>query len=763
MRYEHTKLSGLCVSLFWFLVLNVFLLNGLEGAVATGERYTLQRLKGSIVLDGMSTEPAWQEIRPLPLTVQTPTFGKPPSEKTEILAAYDDHYIYLAGRLYDSNPKGIQGTSKKRDDLGAGNDWFGMVLDTFNDKENALAFFTTPQGIRTDMSVFNDAEGDFPINLSWNTFWDVKVVTNNEGWFAEMRIPLSSLRFQDKNGEVVMGLTAWRWIARKQETMIFPAIPPDAGMWSPFKPSRTQEIVLTGIKSRKALYVAPYILGGHSTTHDLNPEETAYLRDNDPAFEAGLDIKYSLSSNLTLDVTLNTDFAQVEADDEQVNLTRFSLFFPEKRLFFQERSGIFDFSLGGDNRLFYSRRIGLYEEQPIRIFGGVRLVGRMGGWDIGFLNMQTARTEVENEDGEMEMLPTQNFGVLRIRRRVFNPYSYIGALVTTIIGGDGSYNLSYGLDGIFRVTGDNYLTVNWAQTFDSDAENKAISMEPSRIRLNWERRGLKGLLYSFDFSRSGAAYDPAMGFQSREDYTRFGINAGYGWLPGESSKLMNLIAGFDGFMVLANQDQVVESAELGAGTFLITKSGLVRYLTLKVFHEGVDEAFSFDEEEEDEDNPDVPIGEYTFWGVEGGVNTPQTRRFSVESNFYAGTFYDGRRYSITLSPRWNISSSLEFTGTYQFNHIRFPDRDKTLNSHIARLRTQVMFNPSLSVSGFIQYNSIAHTVTSNLRLRYNPREGNDLYLVYNEGLNTGRYRETPVLPATDNRTIMLKYTYTFKF
>lgn len=729
------------------------------------ERYILQRLSGSIVLDGMSTEPAWQEIRPLPLITQTPIFGKPPSEKTVVLAAYDDHYLYLAGRLYDSEPSGIQGTSKRRDDLGPGNDWFGLVLDTFNDKENALAFFTTPQGIRTDMSVFNDAEGDFPINLSWNTYWDVKVVTNNQGWFVEMRIPLNSLRFQDKDGEVVMGLTIWRWIARKQETMIFPAIPPDAGMWSPFKPSLSQEIVLTGVKSHRALYVAPYVLIGHSATYDLNTDETAYLRENDPAFEAGLDVKYSLSSNLTLDITLNTDFAQVEADDEQVNLTRFSLFFPEKRLFFQERSGIFDFSLGEENRLFYSRRIGLYEDQPIRIFGGIRLVGRIGGWDIGFLNMQTARTEVEDEDGEIDMLPTQNFGVLRIRRRVFNPYSYIGALVTSIIGGDGTYNIAYAIDGIFRVSGDNYLTMNWAQTFDSDTENKPLSLEPARIRLNWERRGLKGFLYSMDFSRTGAAYDPQMGFQSREDYTQFKLNAGYGWLPGESSKMMNVISNIGGFVAIANEDSMVESAELAWGVFLITKSGLTRYIELKLSHEGVDESFSFDDDDDDEDeeDPDVPIGNYSFWGIEGGLTTPQTRKFSLESSFYAGTFYDGRRYSVTLSPRWNISSSLEFSGTYQFNHIQFPDRQKTINSHIARLRTQVMFNANLSVSGFLQYNSFAHTVISNIRMRYNPHEGNDLYLVYNEGLNTSRYRETPFLPATDNRTIMLKYTYTFKF
>jgi hypothetical protein len=745
--------------------LYLFLITGIEGATTSGERYTLTRLKAPVTLDGLSNEPAWQAVRPFPLVTQIPDFGKQASEKTEILAAYDDQYLYIAGRMYDSNPAGIQGTSKKRDDLGPGNDWFGVVLDTFNDKENALGFFTTPMGIRTDMSVFNDAVGEFPINLSWNTFWDVKVVVNGEGWFVEMRIPFSSLRFQDKNGDVVMGLTTWRWIARKYEAVIFPAIHPDSGEWGSFKPSRAREIVLSGIKSRKAFYVAPYILGGYSRTADLNPEETAYLPDNDPAFEAGLDVKYSLSSNLTLDLTVNTDFAQVEADDEQVNLTRFSLFFPEKRLFFQERSGIFDFSLGGNNRLFYSRRIGLYEEQPIRIFGGVRLVGRMGAWDVGFLSMQTARGEVENEDGEMETLPSQNFGVLRIRRRVFNPYSYIGALVTSKIGSNGAYNIAYAIDGIFRLFGDDYLTVNWAQTFETGAQNNPLSLEPTRIRLNWERRNAKGFIYNFDMSRSGEAYDPEMGFQSRENYTRFGARAGYGWLPGESSALLNRTIGMDGFIAISNENRAIESAELGAGAFFIRKSGYITYMMVKGFHEFVDEGFSFneDENEDDEEDPDVPVGKYSFYGVEAGFVTPQTRPFSIESNLYGGTFYDGRRFSVTLSPRWNISAGLEISGTYQLNHIRFPDRGKTLNTHIARLRTLMMFNTTLSVSAFVQYNSTANTISSNIRLRYNPREGNDLYLVYNEGVNTHRFREIPVLPVTDNRTIMLKYTYTFKF
>lgn len=722
------------------------------------ESYVLQQINGDVKLDGLSDESAWKDVQPLPVIMHIPHLGKEPTEKTEILVAYDNEFLYVAGRLFEKDPKKILATSRQRDAFGPGNDWFGIIIDTFNDKENALAFFTTPMGLRLDMTVFNDAQGDFPLNLSWNTFWDVAVVRNKQGWFVEMRIPFTSLRFQDREGRVVMGLMTWRYISHKNELITFPKIPNDRGPWGVFMPSLTKEIVLTGIQSRKALYVAPYVLGGYSRSAELNTPETAYEQINDPEFEAGLDIKYGLSSNLTLDITVNTDFAQVEADDQQVNLTRFSLFFPEKRLFFQERSGIFDFNLGGANRLFYSRQIGIYDDQTVRIYGGARLVGRLGSWDLGLMTMQTAAREDQ---------PAENFGILRLRRRIFNPYSYIGAMVNSRIGTNGTYNIAYGLDGIFRLFGDDYLVLNWAQTFENDADTKLFSLEPSQIRVDWERRNSRGLYYQLEYSRAGSGFNPEMGFMEREDYTRLGSRIGYGWFPGEKSKLQQHTVFLNGFMFLSNRDQLTESAEIGAGYELITKSGYYGRFSCKYVYENVTEGFSFVEEDDDEEepdpDPDVPVGQYNFYGLEAILNTPMNKRFSLESNLYAGTFYDGWGVSMTLSPRWNISSWLELSGTYQFNGYRFPDRDKRFITHIARLRVLNTWSIKFSTSAFIQYNSAIDAVIANLRFRYNPCEGNDLYLVYNEELNTNRFREVPVLPVTNNRTIMLKYTYTFRF
>lgn len=713
-------------------------------------RCVLPRIKGPVKLDGLSNEPAWQGIKSLPMVMHAPVFRGELSERTEVLVAYDDEYLYAAGRCFDSEPEKILAYSKKRDSMSPTNEWFGLVIDSFNDKENAMGFFTTPAGLRMDLTVYNDAQGDMinpPLNLSWNTFWDVAVERNGDGWFVEMRIPFSSLRFQDKDDQVIMGLTVWRWIARKNETAIFPAVSRKWGGLSAWKPSQTQEVVFQGLRSRKPLYVAPYILGGYGHTAELNEAETAYLRSNDPVLEAGLDIKYGITSNLTLDITLNTDFAQVEADDEQINLTRFSLFFPEKRLFFQERSSTFDFNLGVDDRLFYSRSIGLHDEKPVRIYGGIRAVGRLGSWDLGFLSMQTAA---------IEELPSENFTVLRLRRRVFNPYSYVGGIITSRLGTDGTFNTAYGLDGIIRLFGDDYLTFNWAQTFETGEKNNPASLDQARIDVNWEKRTMEGFGYNLSYSRSGPTFNPGMGFLMREDFTRFGSQVFYGWGQKKNSPFVQHQANLSGSIFLRNKDGSVESADFGPGWSFEMKSGYFGGIAAKFYREDVEEAFSLS------DDVEVPIGGYTYYGLEGFLGLPLAWRLRSEFEVKAGSFYDGKWLSVTATPMWSISSSLEMSAMYQLNLIDFPQRSLSLTAHIGRLRLLTMLSTKFSASAFIQYNSIDNIIVANFHMRYNPREGNDLYLVYNEGINTDRFREIPHRPYCDNRTIMIKYTHTFR-
>jgi hypothetical protein len=706
------------------------------------EPLVIPRLTGPIELDGLSDEAAWEAIAPLPATMQTPTFGQAPSERTEFRVAYDDDYLYASGRLYDSDPGGIQAASLKRDDGSFSNDWFVVQFDTFRDRETALGFGTNPAGIRTDVVFAND--GQSSPNFNWNTFWDSAVRQTDEGWFAEIRIPLSSLRFQERDGQVVMGMSLWRRIARKNEMITYPAIPPRWGMLSVAKASQMQEIVLEGIRRRRPVYATPYLLGGVGRSHALNTGKTAYDPAAQNTREAGLDLKYGLTSNLTLDLTYNTDFAQVEADDQQVNLTRFSLFFPEKRLFFQERGSVFDFSTGQSDRLFYSRRIGLTSGRQVPIHGGARLVGRVGAWDVGVLNMQTA---------ELDGIASENFGVARARRQVLNQNSYVGGILTRR-SGSGDTDVVYGLDGLFRVFGQDYLTLNWSQSSAGGESDRAGAMDRALMRARWERRGIDGLTYAFDASRVGDVFDPSMGFLLRHDYTRLGDQIAYGWRAGKSSPLLRQMVALKGFAYRRNADGSTESAEIGPEWLIEAKSGHTVTLKASTAYEDLEREFKL------AGQATVPLGSYSFQsaGIEYGA--PGGALLRSNAALEAGSFYDGWQATGSITPTWNVSRHLEVSGLYQMSHVSFPDRGQEFTAQVARLRTRVMLNTRFSVAGFVQYNSAVDAAYGNLRLRYNPREGDDLYLVYNAGVNTDRYGFAPVRPLLDNHVLMIKYSRT---
>ena len=715
------------------------------------EPIKIRRIKSPVVLDGLSNEPAWEGIESFPMLMRSPGFANEPSERTEILIGYDDDYLYVAGRLYDSEPSKIQATSFKRDDgWNWGTDHFGVIFDTFNDNENAVLFVTTPVGTRTDYSIKNDAEGksDKYANPSWNTFWDAVAELNNNGWFIEMRIPFSSLRFEERYGQTVMGFTAYRLIARKFEVTIFPLVPEKYGLMGGFKPSQSREILLEGINRKNPLYITPYLLGGLGQSNVLNEYETGYKRHDKFDHEAGLDVKYGLTNNLTLDVTLNPDFAQVEADDQMINLTRYSLFFPEKRLFFQERQGNFEFRFEDDDRLFYSRRIGLHEGNKVRIYGGARVVGRVGPWDVGFLNMQTEK---------FEDLLSENFNVLQLRKQInsINPNSYVGGMVTSRLGNKDSWNIAYGIDGIFRLFGDEYLNLKWAQSFEGDKKNQVASLASSKIYVNWNRRSNKGLGYSLSYSRSGDDFNPGIGYQRHDNYTRFGDRVHYGWFPGETSRIQNHQAFIEGFTFLRNDNGDVESSQIAIGWQFETITSSFGSIVLKQFKEDVKQLFSIS------DDADVPIGKYTFYGLGVDYRLLRKNPYNIKTNIEVGSFYDGRRILISLKPLANISAHLQLEGMYQINIVKFPDRNQQFTGHIGRLKVSAFLNNKLSLVSLAQYNSAIDRIITNIRFRYNPREGHDLYIVYDEGLNTYRDREIPELPLSSIRTLMLKYSYTF--
>jgi hypothetical protein len=546
-----------------------------------------------------------------------------------------------------------------------------------------------------------------------------------------------------------MGVIAYRFIARKNERHIFPAIAPNWNMGFA-KPSVAQDVVLEGVASQKPLYLTPYTLGGFNRTTESNDAETAYDRHDTFTRDVGLDLKYTLTNNLTLDATVNTDFAQVEADDEQVNLTRFSLFFPEKRQFFQERAGIFAFNFGPQDRLFHSRRIGLNDDgEAVRLLGGTRLVGRVGAWDVGLIDMQTGRSRD---------LPSENFGVLRLRRTVVNPYSFAGGMVTSRLGDDGSYNLAYGLDGSFRLAPDRYLTVKGAQTFEDDVIRPRgfDFLESGLFYVQWENRTRRGLGYNVNLTRSGGDYQPEVGFAQRSDFTALRGWWRYGLFPRASSSSKWMAPGMWGGVFVRNEDGTVESAEWDVWLYSEQKSGATINPWTALLYEDLREPLELT------DDVAIPAGRYTFFKVNGDYEMAPGRLLRADASLGGGTFYDGWQLTFEVAPTWNISRFLELGGAYERNRIRFPDRDRGFDAHIVRVRAQVALNTKVSANAFVQYNSAAALATTNLRFRYNFAEGNDLWIVYNEGLNTDRYRGVPTLPLTSDRTLLVKYTHTFR-
>ena len=711
-------------------------------------QWNVPKLSQEITFDGKPDEVAWNKIKPFPMITQQPSYGKLPAQKTDIRLTFDDQYIYLGASLYVDKPGMIKAVGKIRDFNSQSCDWIGIQLDTYNDNQNAFIFFTNPNGIRYDATLSNDgvAGSQEPLDVNWNTFWEVKTVIEDRAWFAEMKIPVSSLRFESKGGMTIMGFNVLRYLPSTNELYIFPDTPYDWGSYSHIKPSTYADGIFPDMAPRKPLYISPYLLNGIEFTNKLNNDGTAYISDQKFKLEPGLDIKYGINSNTTLDLTLNTDFAQVEADAQQFNLTRFSLVYPEKRKIFLERASVFDFGLGGPNTLFYSRKIGLYDGEPVRIYGGARLISSTNGWDIGFMDLQTAK---------YSDLPSENFGVFRAKKRVLNENSYAGGMLTSRVGIDGSYNIAYGLDAVLKLFGDEYLTVRWAQTFTEENKVEIASFHPTRILLDWTRRREKGFSYKLLYTYSGIDFDPGIGLEVFDDYYVYQAQLKYTIIPDEKSKLQNHGPSLVTYTVNDVRDNELLTYYLSSGWSFTSKKGWNGSTNITYNYESLSNDFELS------DSVSIPNGNYRFWDARVSLTTPWSKAFKFTCSLQTGQFYDGVRVSPSFSPTWNISNEMELGGTYTLDYLNFSDRKDQLTNHIFGIRGLYMIDTKLSFSGFVQYNTAIEQVISNLRFRYNPREGTDLYLVFNESRNTNLERETPKLPACFYRSIMLKYTYTF--
>ena len=307
--------------------------------------------------------------------------------------------------------------------------------------------------------------------------------------------------------------------------------------------------------------------------------------------------------------------------------------------------------------MFHSRRIGLHNGKTIRIIGGVRFVGRLGDWDIGFLDMQTEKSDE---------LPSENFGVLRIRKQIFNEFSSAGGMLTSRLGDDGSYNLAYGLDSKIRLFGDEYLKIKIAQTIEEELpDGKPFNfLDATTIRAIWERRRQEGLNYQLAVNRTGVDYNPGMGFSTRQNFTEFNWSVSHDWILDSKSMLRQVSPiQFFGFIAMRNDDKTIESAQFEYDTDFIWKSGAGLWADFEAYYDDLKEPLSFS------DNIKVPIGTYNYYNFEGGYYTGSGNLFRYNFNVGLGSFYDGWRTVLGGSATWNLSKHLELNFVYNVNFL----------------------------------------------------------------------------------------------
>lgn len=653
-------------------------------------------------LDGFLNDEAWKHAVPISNFTQRELHeGKPATERTEVRIVYDDHALYIGAWCYDSDPEGIVASAMKRDfDIDVEDD-FEVILDTYHDKRNGFLFVVNPNGARYDALVTDEGQS---VNSDWNGLWDARATITSEGWFAEIEIPFSTLRFPDHQ-EQVWGINFERNIRRKREQVLW------QGWLRNYELEKVSHAgTLTGLDNvhrGTSIEVKPYLLGGFENDTTARSSQT----------KAGLDIKYPLTQTLTLDVTTLTDFAQVEVDRAQINLTRFPLFYPEKRDFFLEGAGMFDTQFDDQPVLFYSRRIGISDStrEAIPILGGVRLVGKANQYNLGALTMQT-----EAAAGE----PTTNYTVARVKRDLFQQ-SYVGLIATNKQSSLG-YNRLWGIDGAWvrsDVFGSNTLIVGGAL---------AETIDPGVVSDNLAYRFFIDFPNDFIDHFIGVRvvqsnFDPQVGFLDRNNFHK------YSWTFRIRPRPHGIGMQYLEFKPVdvdyyTNGDGSVQSMNYEARLLgFQTNSGEYFEWNFQRFADAPNDSINFF-------GNVVPPSTYWWSRWELQFATNDSRQFSFFSLYSWGKFYSGKRQEIYFSPVIKLGGRFTASLDYKRNSVQFPASSFVTNEAGATL--EYSFSTKLDLSLLAQWNNEDNELSMNFRLHWIPKIGSDMYFVVNRGFDT---------------------------
>jgi hypothetical protein len=701
------------------------------------------RIDTPLTIDGLLDDAPYASTLPISDFVQLePHAGQPASERTEVWILFDRDHLYIAARCSDREPQRIVADDLRRDGRNIGqNDNLSVVLDTFHDRRNGYEFLVNAVGGMWD-GQFTD-ERDF--NRDWNTVWRSKSRLTDRGWTVETAIPFRSLRYR-ASGPQTWGINIRRTIKRKNEYAYLRQVPRISGPAGVLRVSSAA--TLAGLElppSSLNVEVKPYALGAVRADRVVDPSLA-----HDAVGDWGVDAKYSVTRSLVADFTYRTDFAQVEDDDQQVNLTRFNLFFPEKREFFLEGQGIFAFggvestprgspgnTAANTPVLFFSRRIGLENNRPVPIEAGGRLSGRVGRYSIGLLNIQT-------DDSPTAGSVSTNFSAFRLKTNILRR-SYIGLIGTrrSPATQTDDTNLTVGVDTGLSFYENLNLVGFYARTRSPGATGRQFSYR-ARLDYNADLLGIQ-----VEQLAVGSGFNPEVGFLRRRGFIET-----YGLLrlsrrPQGPSRIrkLSLESAFD---YITNDDRRLEDRQLRVAGRAELQNGDSTVLEADRNFEFVPEPFPIA-------GLTIPVGVYRYSTLRGTYTLGTQRRLAGDIVTAYGTFYDGHRTDVSYRGRLRLSPQFAIEPGVAVNWIDLPQRAVT--AKLVSARATYAFTPGIVASALIQYNSASATTSTNLRFRWEYAPGSDLYVVYNDSRDTLVERS----PRLIGRTFTVKLTRLLRF
>ncbi|MGH7702936.1 MAG: DUF5916 domain-containing protein [Gemmatimonadales bacterium] len=689
-----------------------------EAAPPAGAELRAAPVSVPVRLDGRLDEEAWAMIDSISdFRQREPREGEPATERTVLRLLYDRTALYVSFRCFDRDPTGIRARQLRRDADPEGDDFVTVLIDSYHDRRGAFLFGTNPNGVHYDLQL----EGVDNENLDWNGIWDVATTRDTLGWTAEFRIPFHTLRFHDSD-EVAFGFNARRYIRRKNEVLLWRSWGRAQGLYNLLEAGTLTG--LHGIRRGRDLELRPYLLGRTAAAERsiLPGGADSITLPGKTTAKAGLDARFAVTPTLTGDLTLNTDFAQVEVDRQVVNLTRFPVFFPEKREFFLESSGIFDFGRPQVVTPFYSRQIGLKSGEPVTILTGARLTGRAGRWVIGALGARTGDTDDANNV------------VVRAKHDLF-ARSYVGGIATLRSGPGVSgteWSGGFDLDLPLVVRGKNLQPSFWI----TGTRFPGVSGTPLAWRIATDFPNDRLDIFA-SLWRVESGYHPSLGFVRR---TGLKETTGHVDFMPRPKRLLG-IRQFDFEFPIPRWDIIADEGGSLARSGDWQTAQFNWILLGGVFQSG--DQFEFNVQRALDAPSDtfeifrgVDIAPDRYWWTRAEVSarTSKGRQVSLDALYSLGDFYDGTNHELSLTGTWRAGGHLIASADLSRNAVRLPSGSFTAVEAGGRLA--FAFNTRTELLGFVQHNNEDERVDFQLRFHWIPKTGDDVYVVWNSGYTT---------------------------